>query len=597
MFAFNYARRADNSGWANHILKMVVGFGTGKVPLTSHNGLLMWIWFRSLVPQGGQGRYSADIYRNAPDQTPPPTPTGGTVDVDTGVVTPPANWSNVVITPGTGQRTFGSRAVINPIMDTGIITPTWGGVYTLGSEGLDGSDGTPGTEWSIGNAFPTAPNTGDIHLFSGNVAGGLSWLDTDGTTILLDAGQGDYARYDGSDWIKQGRLDGSGSLILPDEVIRYPWRTTLSAGYTAATELDVDGLPPFTGTFFLTGLVDDDGALRRYFEFGELSQDDDDLTLGLKPGATVTIQDTIYTVRSSQVVSGRNRIIFEEGTVLDFAQGESYTFIIYFLSDSHLNEFLADRVHASVITTAELRAGEDQRLEQALFGDTRVGQHFLAAPRGEGEAVLYRGHGRMSIGFQTSVPILTGEQSKNSGVYDAVRRFSSIGRIQIDQDGEYVTPPTFTVDPPDDAGGTTATLTAVIRSPQLKENETTPRGIESITIDDPGSMYDHQPNITINHGDGSGLMITPIMTGGRSRPQDIPREITERLPNGDLQPNAFYDFHQFSHTPSNGTDVPYFSLNLRQNLHNWRNVGTCITGLQVSDGSGVVIEGMLPLER
>ena len=107
-------------------------------------------------------------------------------------------------------------------------------------------------------------------------------------------------------------------------------------------------------------------------------------------------------------------------------------------------------------------------------------------------------------------------------------------------------------------------------------------------------MYEKQPIITINHGAGSGLLITPIMTGGRSFPHDIPREITERLPNGDLQPNAFYDFHQFSHTPSNGTDVPYFSLNLRQNLHNWRNVALYYR-LQVSDGSGVIIEGMLPL--
>ena len=439
IMSFNYARRETTQG-GQTITQVVVGFGTQTT-----TNLTQWVVNVDLVSfigsQGGQGRYSADIYRNAPDQTPPPTPTGGTVDVDTGVVTPPANWSNVVITPGTGQRTFGSRAVINPIMDTGIITPTWGGVYTLGSEGLDGSDGTPGTEWSIGNAFPTAPNTGDIHLFSGNVAGGLSWLDTDGTTILLDAGQGDYARYDGSDWIKQGRLDGSGSLILPDEVIRYPWRTTLSAGYTAASELDVDGLPPFTGTFFLTGFVDDGGALRRYFEFGALSQDDDDLTLGLKPGAKATIRGEIYTVRSSQVVSGRNRIIFEEGTELDFAQGDSYVFIIHFLSDSHLTEFLADRVTNSVIPGQELRAGHEERFQQGFYGDTRLGQHFLVAPRGEGEVVLYRGHARMSIGIQTTVPILSADPNKNRGPYAAVERLSSIDRILIDQDGTYTTAP------------------------------------------------------------------------------------------------------------------------------------------------------------
>ena len=77
--------------------------------------------------------------------------------MDTGVVTPPASWSGTIISPGTGQRVFACRATVNPVMETGILTPTWSGVYTLGSEGLDGDDGEDGSVWSIGLGFPDHP--------------------------------------------------------------------------------------------------------------------------------------------------------------------------------------------------------------------------------------------------------------------------------------------------------------------------------------------------------------------------------------------------------------------------------------------------------
>ena len=257
----HYARRTVQVGGENRT-QIVVGFASSRA-----NNINNWRVKVDLISfigsPGKQSRYTAEVYRNAPETSPPPTPSGGTINVDTGVVTPPASWSGTIISPGTGQRVFACRATVNPVMETGILTPTWSGVYTLGSEGLDGDDGEDGSVWSIGLGFPTTPKTGDVHLFNDNVAGGLIWQELDGTDLVA-AGRGDYARYDGADWVRQGRLDGSGAIILPDSVIRYPWRDTLSARYTAASQLDVDGLPPFGGAFLLSDFVDEGGSSRRY---------------------------------------------------------------------------------------------------------------------------------------------------------------------------------------------------------------------------------------------------------------------------------------------------------------------------------------------
>ena len=65
-----------------------------------------------------------------------------------------------------------------------------------------------------GNAFPTtpAPLASDIFFFDADVASGLDWLDTDGTTDLTAAVAGDMARYDGTDWIKVVNLVGGGGI-------------------------------------------------------------------------------------------------------------------------------------------------------------------------------------------------------------------------------------------------------------------------------------------------------------------------------------------------------------------------------------------------
>ena len=61
----------------------------------------------------------------------------------------------------------------------------------------------------VGNAFPaaTATNPGDVHIFPGAVASGLSWRDRDGTTALTSAGAGDVGIYVGGRfWQRIGNI-------------------------------------------------------------------------------------------------------------------------------------------------------------------------------------------------------------------------------------------------------------------------------------------------------------------------------------------------------------------------------------------------------
>lgn len=67
-----------------------------------------------------------------------------------------------------------------------------------------------GNEWALITAFPANPRTGMYRVFSTDVASGLSWKDTDGTSDLTSATQGDVARYNGTDWVKLGNWQEGG---------------------------------------------------------------------------------------------------------------------------------------------------------------------------------------------------------------------------------------------------------------------------------------------------------------------------------------------------------------------------------------------------
>ena len=107
---------------------------------------------------GRQGLYTITIYRDAANQ--PATPAGGTVVVDTGVVSPPNNWSNSPINPGAGQNVWASQARVNPASNVGILIPSWLGTYQFsgpeGSQGDQGIQGTQGTQGAAGLLEQTA---------------------------------------------------------------------------------------------------------------------------------------------------------------------------------------------------------------------------------------------------------------------------------------------------------------------------------------------------------------------------------------------------------------------------------------------------------
>ena len=102
-----------------------------------------------------------------------------------------------------------------------------------------------------GDTFPTAPVANDIFFFNADVASGLDWKDTNGTTDLTAATAGDMARYDGTDWIKIINLVGGGGVGTDDQnasevdVDATGFATNLGSGDTdVQTALNtIDALP------------------------------------------------------------------------------------------------------------------------------------------------------------------------------------------------------------------------------------------------------------------------------------------------------------------------------------------------------------------
>ena len=99
-------------------------------------------------------------------------------------------------------------------------------------------NGQYGTRNSAAIAFPGSPSSGDLFRFNADVASGLTWMDTDGTTALTTASKNDTARYNGTNWVKQFglRADIRNSVF-------YDWRLLIkSAGYMSEHRIDkIDG--------------------------------------------------------------------------------------------------------------------------------------------------------------------------------------------------------------------------------------------------------------------------------------------------------------------------------------------------------------------
>ena len=103
---------------------------------------------------GSVGQYTITVYRSAALH-PNVSPTGGSVVVATGTVTPPAGWDNEPPNPSPGEFTYGTEYRIDPATQTGTITPVWGTVYLFsgprGSRGPDGPTGPVGPTGTTGS--------------------------------------------------------------------------------------------------------------------------------------------------------------------------------------------------------------------------------------------------------------------------------------------------------------------------------------------------------------------------------------------------------------------------------------------------------------
>ena len=76
------------------------------------------------VTPGPQGIYERSIYRNS-SAIISVAPVGGSINVGTGVVTPPADWTFGPTAPLVGEDTYRSTVSVNPDSQSGDIVPIW----------------------------------------------------------------------------------------------------------------------------------------------------------------------------------------------------------------------------------------------------------------------------------------------------------------------------------------------------------------------------------------------------------------------------------------------------------------------------------------
>ena len=110
---------------------------------------------------GSQGRFDIAIHTNAAAAPTPSTPIGGTYNLTTGVLTPPAGATEAPTTPSTGEEVYISQAVINPKTQTGTVTPVWSawvelshlssGLTSVATSARISGDGTSGSALDIAN--------------------------------------------------------------------------------------------------------------------------------------------------------------------------------------------------------------------------------------------------------------------------------------------------------------------------------------------------------------------------------------------------------------------------------------------------------------
>ena len=104
--------------------------------------------------QGPQGKYTVNIY-NRSSTALSSAPTGGSIVISTGVVTPPTGWTNAI--PAGSDQLYVSRTNVDPATQSGTVSPTWSVPFQAGAQGPTGPRGPQGPAGAAGADGATGP--------------------------------------------------------------------------------------------------------------------------------------------------------------------------------------------------------------------------------------------------------------------------------------------------------------------------------------------------------------------------------------------------------------------------------------------------------
>ena len=192
-------------------------------------------------PQGPQGAYDVEIYRNSATVL-SAAPTGGSIEVATGVAALPTGWAAVAAVRSAGEETYLSVVRIDPNQQSGTIVPVW-------SIPIDIRDEMTNAE--VKAAYEANPNT---NAFTNLLLSKLAGIDTGatddqtaaeirtllGTATAAMAGlmeAADKAKLDGVETGATADQTGLQISSLLDAVVGTGWRSRL-AGSDLQTAID-----------------------------------------------------------------------------------------------------------------------------------------------------------------------------------------------------------------------------------------------------------------------------------------------------------------------------------------------------------------------
>ena len=206
---------------------------------------------------------------------------------------------------------------------------------------------------SSGDAFPTSPSPveNDLHFFFADVASGLDWKDTDGTSDITSADNGDVARFNGTDWVKLGNRRGP-------------------AGAEGAD--GQDGAAGATGATGASGAAGADGADGVATGFTEL-----------RAPATLSVADTWTATGATIPAADEDEWVRMNGN-FDGEVPENFEFL-----SSRLRELAEHTVGGTTST------GDVERLQ---FHDGSVFQRILMARTSANEIILRHESAAQSLG-------------------------------------------------------------------------------------------------------------------------------------------------------------------------------------------------------